>query len=77
MTTTTAPPPADSPSAALLDVRGLAALLDCSPRHCYRLADSGKLPAPLKLGALVRWRRQEILDWLAAGCPSCRKGVSQ
>jgi len=66
-------PPADAP-AALLDVRAVAALLDCSQRHIYRLADAGRMPSPIKLGALIRWRRAELQDWLDAGCPSCSKG---
>ena len=44
-------------SAKLLDVQAVAELLDCSPRHVYRLSDSGRMPAPLKLGALCRWNR--------------------
>ena len=62
----------DSPPAALLDVNGLAALLNCGARTVYRLADAGRLPRPVKLGALVRWRRAEIDEWLAAGCPPVR-----
>jgi excisionase family DNA binding protein len=58
--------------AALLDVRTVAALLDCSPRHVYRLADAGKMPAPVRIGALVRWRRPDLDTWLAAGCPAVR-----
>jgi len=58
--------------AALLDVLALAAMLDCSPRHVYRLADAGRMPRPLKLGALVRWSRDEISRWLADGCPAVR-----
>jgi excisionase family DNA binding protein len=57
---------------ALLDVQAVAALLDCSTRHVYRLADAGQMPRPVKLGALVRWRRQDMDTWLAQGCPSCR-----
>jgi len=60
--------------AALLDVRAVAAMLDCSQRHVYRLADAGRLPRPIKLGALIRWRRAELQNWLDAGCPSCSKG---
>jgi len=62
----------DRQLAALLDVQAVAKLLDCSSRHVYRLADAGRMPAPLKLGALVRWRRAEIDRWLDAGCPSMR-----
>jgi len=65
-------PPADSP-AKLLDVKAVAELLDCSTRHVYRLSDAGRLPAPVKLGTLVRWPRAAIEDWIAAGCPSCRQ----
>jgi excisionase family DNA binding protein len=57
----------------LLDVRGVAALLGCSPRHVYRLSDAGRMPAPVKIGALVRWRRQSVEDWIAAGCMPVRQ----
>jgi excisionase family DNA binding protein len=65
-------PPDDAPAAALLDVRAVAALLDCSPRHVYRLADAGRMPAPVRIGALVRWVRPAIEDWIAAGCKPVR-----
>jgi excisionase family DNA binding protein len=65
-------PPADAPAAALLDVRAVAALLDCSARHIYRLSDGGRMPPPVRLGALVRWRRQDLDAWLAGGCKPCR-----
>ncbi len=68
--TTTVPPPVE---AALLDVRAVAALLGCSARHVYRLADAGRMPAPVRVGALVRWRRTDLDAWLAAGCPSTRE----
>lgn len=57
---------------AMLSVDDVAALLACSARHVYRLADMGRMPCPVKLGALVRWSRAGILDWIARGCPSCR-----
>jgi excisionase family DNA binding protein len=72
VTTSTAPPdPAALP--ALLDVRAVAQLLTCSQRHVYRLADAGRLPAPRRLGSLVRWSRQELEDWVAGGCPAVRQ----
>jgi excisionase family DNA binding protein len=54
----------------LLDVHSVAKLLGCSSRHVRRLADAGKMPRPVNLGALVRWNRQEIEDWIAQGCPA-------
>ncbi len=64
-------------TAGLLSVDELAKLLNCSARHCYRMADAGRLPRPVKLGSLVRWRAEEIAEWIAAGCPSSAKGGRQ
>ena len=58
--------------AVLLDVKGVAAMLGCSTRHVYRMSDAGRMPRPLKIGQLVRWRRTEVLDWIAGGCPAVR-----
>lgn len=60
---------------AMLTVDQVAALLGCSARHVYRLADMGRMPRPVKLGALVRWPRAVIESWIAAGCPSCSEGT--
>jgi excisionase family DNA binding protein len=59
--------------AAMLDVQAVAALLACSTRHVYRLVDAGRMPRPVKLGALVRWNRQSVMKWLAEGCPPIRR----
>ena len=56
----------------LLDVKQTAELLNASPRTVYRLADAGKMPRPVKLGSLVRWRGGELRDWIADGCPVVR-----
>jgi excisionase family DNA binding protein len=69
---TTVLSPADA-SAKLLDVQSVADLLGCSPRHVYRLSDAGRMPAPVKLGALVRWSKCAIDQWVADGCPAVRK----
>lgn len=63
--------PAGSP-AKLWDVDFVAQLCDCSTRHVYRLSDAGLMPAPVRLGSLVRWSQTAIEEWIAAGCPSCR-----
>lgn len=66
---------ADRPATAgpaLVDVKWVAAALGCSPRHVTRLAAAGLLPAPTKLGALVRWDRTKFQQWIAAGCPAVR-----
>jgi len=64
---------------ALMDVQAVAALLSVSTRTVRRLADSGQMPRPVKLGSLVRWRAETgdpftgVRDWIDAGCPSCRR----
>jgi excisionase family DNA binding protein len=70
--TISAAPPDPAAFQVLLDVQQVADLLNCSARHVYRLADAGRMPAPLKLGALVRWRRQDLDTWLTGGCRPVR-----
>lgn len=59
---------------AMLTVHDVATLLSCSSRTVYRLADSGRMPRPVKLGALVRWSKAVVEQWIATGCPDQRKG---
>ena len=56
--------------AALLDVSALGRMLSCSRATVYRLCDAGKMPRPVKLGSLTRWRRSDIEEWIADGCPT-------
>lgn len=62
---------ADLPSvtAALLAADEVAQLLAVSPKSVRRMDLVGRLPRPVRLGRAVRWRHEEILDWVAAGCP--------
>ncbi len=60
---------------AMLTVHDVARMLNCSARTVYRLTDSGRMPRPVKLRALVRWPREVVEHWVAAGCPDQRKGV--
>lgn len=61
------------PSATQLCLRSgeLAELLGVSWRTLHRMDGEGSLPSPIRLrpGGRATWRRQEILAWLAAGCP--------
>ena len=66
--------PSVSPSAVpnaeeLLNTGEVAALLRCSSRHVRRLAASGRLPDPVLLGRLRRWRRFDVDWWIYLGCP--------
>ena len=53
----------------LLDARRAAALLGIGVSTLYKLHSSGRVPAPVRLGASVRWRRAELVAWTAADCP--------
>ncbi|MGC9261863.1 MAG: hypothetical protein ACP5I8_17530, partial [Phycisphaerae bacterium] len=46
-----------------------SALNISAPRNVRRLADDGKMPPPLKLGALRKWPRDVVASWIASGCP--------
>lgn len=58
----------------LLDVRQVAEILGCSARHVARLAHEGRMPRPVHVGALARWRVAEIESWIEHGCRKVRKG---
>ena len=60
-------------SRAMLSVDDVARMLGCSSRHVHRLVDAGRMPRPVKLGALVRWSREAIDAWIRGGCPDCRR----
>jgi excisionase family DNA binding protein len=69
-----AQPTSTGNSTKLLDVQAVADLLDCSPRHIYRLTDTGRMPGPVKFGTLARWPQRAIEEWIGNGCPSCDEG---
>jgi predicted DNA-binding transcriptional regulator AlpA len=57
------------PGEKLLDVNSVAGLLGVSTRMVWRLSDGGRMPRPIRLGRLVRWKSDVIDEWITAGCP--------
>jgi predicted DNA-binding transcriptional regulator AlpA len=58
----------------LLNADQAASLCGVSSATWYRMASSGRCPAPLRLSAgCVRWRVEELRDWIEAGCPPRRE----
>ncbi len=53
----------------LLSQTELARLLDLSSRTISRMNASRKIPRPVRVSRSVRWRRDEVERWIAAGCP--------
>lgn len=35
----------------------------------YKNMSAGRIPAPVRIGGALRWRRDELLAWIDAGCP--------
>lgn len=53
----------------LLSAVEAARLLRISERHFYKLHASGRVPRPVRFGRAVRWRADELREWVAAGAP--------
>ena len=61
----------------LLSAAESAEMAGVAKRSWWRYVSSGKAPAPVRLGGTVRWRRAELAEWIAAGCPRVRKAVER
>jgi prophage regulatory protein len=61
----------------LLTAAESADMAGVAKRSWWRYVSSGKAPAPVRLGGSVRWRRSELAEWIAAGCPRVRKQVER
>jgi prophage regulatory protein len=54
----------------LVTASQIAMLMQISTRTLWRLLSGGKIPEPLRIGGAVRWRLDDVKNWIAAGCPS-------
>jgi len=61
----------------LLSATEAAEMAGVGKRSWWRYCSSGKAPAPVRLGGNVRWRRSELAEWIAAGCPRVREEVKR
>ena len=61
----------------LLDAKSVAKLLQVSLRMIWQMRDAGRMPQPIKVGRLCRWRRPDIDRWIGDGCPHCRPAVTR
>ena len=52
----------------LLSTAEAARLCGMGERTLWRHSRSGLAPKPVKIGGLVRYRRQELLEWIENGC---------
>jgi predicted DNA-binding transcriptional regulator AlpA len=63
------PAPQELPE--LLSAAEAGKMLGCSARTVRRLSDSEDMPPPVHIGALVKWRRSDLVEWINAGCKPC------
>lgn len=57
-------------TALVMTTKEVAASLKISLRTLYRLMDGDRIPKPVKLGSLTRFRRSDIELFLAVGSMS-------
>ncbi len=67
-------PRLDAPTPLMKD-KEVAAWLNVSVNHIYKLCTEGKMPRPLKLGKSSRWERTVLERWLQAGARPVEDGV--
>jgi len=69
--------PAAPVESALIDAAELARLLSISKPTVWRLKEAGKLPKEIALTSqVIRWRREVVMKWIEAGCPSDQQDVA-
>jgi excisionase family DNA binding protein len=57
------------PARRLIRSTELAEMLGVHPRTISRMLSSGRIIQPIRLGGSVRWRLDEVEQWIADGCP--------
>ena len=62
----------DALDTILIPDRAAAAIAGVSRATWHRLRAADKLPPTVRLGRCVRWRRDEVVKWVQAGCPDGR-----
>ena len=71
-------PPRDREGdSALVDAREAARLCGVSESMLYKLNAAGKMPTPVRLGSLMRWKRRDLLEWIDKGCPTGGPGATR
>lgn len=61
----------------VLDINGVAVLLKCSAEHVRRMSARGQFLPPARLGALLRWSRSAVLEWLRSNYASANPTVDR
>lgn len=60
---------ADEVEPVVVTAKQLAMMLQISKRTLFRMRSAGRLPKPVRVGGIVRWRLEDVRNWIANGCP--------
>ena len=60
----------EAPGAVLLKAAEVSEVLGVSRCTIWSWHSSGRIPLPIRIGGVTRWRRSEIEAWVAAGAPA-------
>jgi excisionase family DNA binding protein len=64
-----APDPREQPAPLLLTARQAANVCGKSLRTWRTWDSNGRIPSPVRIGRSTLWRRDELQEWVTAGCP--------
>ena len=53
----------------MIDTKAAAKLLNVCEKTLWTMWNTGRMPAPIRIGRAVRWGYDELRAWVAAGCP--------
>jgi len=56
----------------VVTAKQLAIMLQVSKRTLFRMRSAGRLPSPMRVGGIVRWRLEDVQNWISAGCPEIK-----
>ena len=59
-----------NPTEELWNVKQVKMVTGLSERTLWRLNDSARMPAPIRIGRSVKWRKNSILKWIELSCCS-------
>ena len=59
--------------AELLTVPQVARLLNCGESVVRERDKKGLLPLSVRVGGTIQWRKTELKEWIAVGCPARQK----
>lgn len=61
----------------LVNAGGAAQLCGVSENTWWKMKDSGRCPAPVRVGRLCKWRVDELRKWIAQGCPPVNRAYAE